>query len=517
MQVIERAAALASRHHPTAWGVAWVISAFLLTNAPLALAQSLVLDAQGNPHIAFQWPYGIKYAVRSGGSWHVETVAFEGWSPSLALGRRANDKAAEGAGPVVPHIAFQAAGIRYAGKKGHSWEVETVDPMGRTPSLAVDQGGVVHIAYALLPGLVSYATRQPSGVPGQNPRQKGPADNPAHDPPGMPGRLWSTELVGGFATSAPSLALDAEGRPGVAYSFRGADNEPGMRFAFRRGSAWDSETICHCDFAKIPVLAFDSHGNPRVAFTGDGVLMYVERNERGWSRRSGVQDEVRAVSMAVDAQDRTHLIYYGYHEGPIDPDGYVPEFLGLSYARRDAGSWVVEDVVPSPIGTWRPQSASIAVDGNGVPHISYYDRSNGDLKYARRLGPNRWETETVEVPRSEPSARGGDRAATAASDASPAAPDAVASPALDPIRPNPSAGPAHVRFSLPRRANVSLVIFDAQGRAIRILASGWLEAGRHDLLWNGTDDTGEEVGLGLYFARLIAEGQQGTQRIVWLR
>ncbi|UCG69604.1 MAG: fibronectin type III domain-containing protein, partial [Thermoplasmata archaeon] len=56
-----------------------------------------------------------------------------------------------------------------------------------------------------------------------------------------------------------------------------------------------------------------------------------------------------------------------------------------------AAQWSIEQVE----GGWVGDFSSLAIDSNNNSHISYYDNSNGDLKYAKWAG-NSWSTETVD-------------------------------------------------------------------------------------------------------------------------
>ncbi len=88
--------------------------------------------------------------------------------------------------------------------------------------------------------------------------------------------------------------------------------------------------------------------------------------------------------------------------------------------------------------------------------------------------------------------------------------------AFAPIRPNPAADAAVIRFGLPQSATVRLDIFDVQGRHVRNLTSGSRAAGWHDLTWNGRSDAGSHAQAGLYFVRFEALGRRFQQRLVWL-
>ena len=88
--------------------------------------------------------------------------------------------------------------------------------------------------------------------------------------------------------------------------------------------------------------------------------------------------------------------------------------------------------------------------------------------------------------------------------------------ALERPQPNPTSGPATLRYALPRE-RVSLAIYDAAGRKVRELVSGWVPAGDHMLSWDLKDAAGRFVGAGLYFARLNVEGRFITQRFATLR
>lgn len=83
--------------------------------------------------------------------------------------------------------------------------------------------------------------------------------------------------------------------------------------------------------------------------------------------------------------------------------------------------------------------------------------------------------------------------------------------------PNPATEDVVLSFDLATRQSVVLAVFSVQGRRIRTLQRGTLEAGHHQLAWDGLDDRGKPVADGMYFARLEAAEGSRTTSIVRVR
>lgn len=83
--------------------------------------------------------------------------------------------------------------------------------------------------------------------------------------------------------------------------------------------------------------------------------------------------------------------------------------------------------------------------------------------------------------------------------------------------PNPFNPITEITCRLPAAGPVVLAVYDAAGRRVALLASGHHEAGEHTFRWTGRDESGREVGSGVYFSRL--ETQAGTliDKMVLLR
>lgn len=58
--------------------------------------------------------------------------------------------------------------------------------------------------------------------------------------------------------------------------------------------------------------------------------------------------------------------------------------------------------------------------------------------------------------------------------------------------PNPARAAASLSLSLAARAQVAVIVFDAAGRRVRVLARGMLESGRHPLAWDARDERGSD-------------------------
>jgi hypothetical protein len=85
------------------------------------------------------------------------------------------------------------------------------------------------------------------------------------------------------------------------------------------------------------------------------------------------------------------------------------------------------------------------------------------------------------------------------------------SPLLAANYPNPFNAATQIAYQLPRAGDIELKVFDLLGQPVRLLVSGYQQAGAHQVLWNGTDDAGQPVASGVYLCRL-ADGRSTQAR-----
>jgi hypothetical protein len=83
--------------------------------------------------------------------------------------------------------------------------------------------------------------------------------------------------------------------------------------------------------------------------------------------------------------------------------------------------------------------------------------------------------------------------------------------ALGRTQPNPFASSALIPFALPHEAEVTLEVFDLQGKKVATLVRGRMSGGLHTAVFRPTDDGGA---TGVYFVRMRAEAFESTQKIV---
>jgi len=71
--------------------------------------------------------------------------------------------------------------------------------------------------------------------------------------------------------------------------------------------------------------------------------------------------------------------------------------------------------------------------------------------------------------------------------------------------PNPFNPLTTIQIDLPERGQVSVVIYDLQGREVRWLVDRSLEAGRYRFDWDGRDGFGNVIASGVYFYRVMVD------------
>jgi subtilisin-like proprotein convertase family protein len=85
------------------------------------------------------------------------------------------------------------------------------------------------------------------------------------------------------------------------------------------------------------------------------------------------------------------------------------------------------------------------------------------------------------------------------------------------VSPNPFNPVTTVSYGSPSDAHVHLAIYNVAGRLVRTLVDREVDPGYHSVVWDGRDNNGVEVGSGVYFCRMEAEGFDASVKMVLLK
>ncbi len=85
------------------------------------------------------------------------------------------------------------------------------------------------------------------------------------------------------------------------------------------------------------------------------------------------------------------------------------------------------------------------------------------------------------------------------------------------IYPNPFQSSATLSFHLKSPQKVKLEIFNIRGQKVKTLINAFLESGKHDLDWNGTDESNHQLASGIYFCSSYLGNKHRIQKLILVK
>jgi hypothetical protein len=196
---------------------------------------------------------------------------------------------------------------------------------------------------------------------------------------------WVNTIADGSADVGSHTSIAVDSNDAVHISYYDATNT-NLKYATcssscSSASSWSKVTIesSSGDVGKYNSIAIDSNNTLHISYrdSTNGDLRYATCSSSCTSASSWTRSTIDSdgnvgsrTSIAIDSNGAVHISYYDITNGD------------LKYATDQSGSWANTTV--DSVGTVGKYS-SIAIDANDVVHISYYDATNKDLKYASNM------------------------------------------------------------------------------------------------------------------------------------
>ncbi|MCL2065506.1 MAG: T9SS type A sorting domain-containing protein [Candidatus Cloacimonetes bacterium] len=88
---------------------------------------------------------------------------------------------------------------------------------------------------------------------------------------------------------------------------------------------------------------------------------------------------------------------------------------------------------------------------------------------------------------------------------------------LLPNYPNPFNPETNIRFNTTKAGYVKIDVYNIRGQKVKTLLNEYVGIGNHNVVWNGTNDNGQNVSSGVYLYRLQTDDFTSTRRMVLLK
>ena len=309
----------------------------------------------------------------------------------------------------ISYYDFGKKDLKFACLINNKWNIAVVDSegdVGKYTSLALDSLGNPHVIYY-------------------------DETNHALKHTYFNGIEWHAEVVdsNGNVGLDTSIAIDSTNNIHISYH---DENNADLKYAKSIDNVWDIEVVDSVgDTGEISSITLDKNGDPHISYTNryDFHLYHAYYVDDTWVIEKVDDKSVLygSTSITFDLDGFVHILYYdvtpdhfslkhayksndGWHLEIIDPylwggfgtgganivfdnlgRSHIGYFdwaaLAVDYAWKINSIWNLEfvdvsDVNISFVGSY----AALAVDSQGIPHMSYMDYMNLDLKYARKIG-----------------------------------------------------------------------------------------------------------------------------------
>jgi hypothetical protein len=321
---------------------------------------SIAIDSNNKVHIGYCL-YGypntsqLRYATNISGTWSYSIVDSEGdagYGASIAIDK--NNK--EHMSYEVSYYPNLNGVLKYSNNKSGTWISEIIDSADSfvktfgDHSIAIDSNDKVHISYSISTDYdLKYATNA-SG-------------------------FWIVTTLdsAGNVGYGTSIAVDKNNKIHISYH---DNSNQKLKYATNATGSWVYQPLAYAGQYGQTSIAVDSKNKAYISFLdySNFDLKFATNTSGSWAYQT--LDSEGSVgwdsSIAIDTNSNVHISYANSANGGLDND--------LKYATNISGSWIIKTIDSK--GELSVAGASMAVDLNDKLHIVYMNYLQQKLKYA---------------------------------------------------------------------------------------------------------------------------------------